>query len=400
MTSGRSPSASFTVPVVGIVIAAFVANLYYAQPLAAFVAQDLGIGQAHAGAIVSASQFGYGVGLFLIVPLADTVENRRLVLVCSGLVTSALAGLAVAPDALTFLACGFIAGMASSGAQILTPYLFHILVPERRGQVMGLVGAGVLATVMLARPLALFVTAEAGWRALYGGAAILTALLGLVLSAVMTPHSSGTAMRYADTLRSMIALFAVDRRVQRRTACQAAIFASFTLFWATTPLLLAQRFNLGIEDIGLIALVAAGGALTAPIAGRLADAGLGRPAMRLAILLIAACFGGSMWAASAASLALLALAAFLLDGAVQATQTFSRLAVLDVSTAVRGRVNAIYMTIIYMCGAAGSLAGVLVYTRFGWTTTALLGAILAGAALWAALAEDRRPAPAASDPPA
>jgi predicted MFS family arabinose efflux permease len=54
---------------VGATTAVFVANLYYAQPLVARVASDLHIKDALAGSIVSASQFGYGLGLFLLGPV-------------------------------------------------------------------------------------------------------------------------------------------------------------------------------------------------------------------------------------------------------------------------------------------------------------------------------------------
>jgi len=40
----------------------------------------LGIAPALAGSVTSATQIGYGTGLFLLVSLADLIEHRRLVL--------------------------------------------------------------------------------------------------------------------------------------------------------------------------------------------------------------------------------------------------------------------------------------------------------------------------------
>jgi predicted MFS family arabinose efflux permease len=57
-----------------------VANIYYAQPLVGPIAAELGLSPQAAGLIVTMTQIGYGIGLFLIVPLGDLVENRRLVL--------------------------------------------------------------------------------------------------------------------------------------------------------------------------------------------------------------------------------------------------------------------------------------------------------------------------------
>ena len=66
-------------------VGVLVANLYYAQPLIASIGQELHISPGIAGSIVSVAQIGYGTGLFLLVPVADLVENKRLVLTLMGL---------------------------------------------------------------------------------------------------------------------------------------------------------------------------------------------------------------------------------------------------------------------------------------------------------------------------
>jgi predicted MFS family arabinose efflux permease len=55
---------------------AIVANIYYAQPIVGLIAPDLGLSTAHASWIVSLTQLGYALGLLLLVPLADLLENR------------------------------------------------------------------------------------------------------------------------------------------------------------------------------------------------------------------------------------------------------------------------------------------------------------------------------------
>lgn len=368
--------------------AAFIANLYYAQPLVPYIAADLRIAPGLAGSIVSAGQFGYGIGLFLVVPLADSIENRRLVLSCSAVVIAALIGLATAPGAPAFFFWGALAGISSCGAQILIPYLSRILPAATRGRVLGYVSAGVLTTVMLARPLALFVTAAAGWRAIYWAAAAVALLLALWLARAMPPHRPTARLAYRETLRSMFAVYAANRRVRRRTVYQALIFAGFTMFWAVAPILLSARFGLAPAEIGLFALVGAGGAVTAPFAGRIADSGRGQGGMLIATLLIAAAFALSAVASERMLLAPLALAAILIDGAVQACQTFSRLIVLEVDPSIRGRVNALYMTLVYTSGAIGSIVGVYLYTRAGWAAVAALGITFA-LAVAAAVAIER-----------
>src|SRR4051812_45563215 len=56
-----------------------VGNLYWAQPLLAEIAAALGISPAAAGSLITATQVGYAMGVFLLVPLGDVVNRRRLV---------------------------------------------------------------------------------------------------------------------------------------------------------------------------------------------------------------------------------------------------------------------------------------------------------------------------------
>ena len=88
-----------------------VGNVYYAQPLIGLIAPAIGLDKADSGLIVGLTQGGYCVGLLLLVPLGDLVENRRLI-VCS-LSASALALLlaAVAPSASWFLAASLLIGV-------------------------------------------------------------------------------------------------------------------------------------------------------------------------------------------------------------------------------------------------------------------------------------------------
>lgn len=53
-----------------------VANLYYAQPLLSELRHSFTITSVVAGSLVTATQLGYALGLFLIVPLGDVTEKR------------------------------------------------------------------------------------------------------------------------------------------------------------------------------------------------------------------------------------------------------------------------------------------------------------------------------------
>ena len=66
---------------------------------------------------------------------------------------------------------------------------------------------------------------------------------------------------------------------------------------------------------------------------------------------------------------LLVVLAIIIDAAVQANQVVSQRIIFSVAAEVRGRVNALYMTITFIGGALGSLLGTVTYFRGGWTAT-------------------------------
>lgn len=358
---------------VGICISLFASNLYYAQPILLTIAHDLKLPTAWAGSTASAAQLGYGLGMLTLVPMADAFENKRLVLTCWLCTLCSLVGIALAQSAAAFFIFMVLMGFFSSGTQILIPYLSHIIPEAMRGRIIGMIMAGTLLSVMLARPFALFVAVTFGWRAIYLIAATATFVAGLGLWNMMPRRRPLPAIRYSETMRSMRGLFANEAGVQRRTIYQALLFASFTMFWTVIPIVLADRFGLSKSAIAIFALAGAGGVFAAPLAGRLSDNGSSRSGTALASVLAIIAFASSIWSVEMGLLTTLVIAAFVIDAAIQMAQVLSRMVVLEVSANVRGRVNAMYMTIVYVSGAAGSIIGILLYFSIGWTGVAVLG---------------------------
>ena len=68
-----------------------VANLYYNQPLLDMIRQDLGISTLAANHIALYSQAGYALGLLFLIPLADLVSRRRILLAVFALLILSLA---------------------------------------------------------------------------------------------------------------------------------------------------------------------------------------------------------------------------------------------------------------------------------------------------------------------
>ncbi len=384
----QAPSTAL-VTIVGVAAGALVANLYYAQPLIASIGPELGIGLDVAGSVVSVTQIGYGIGLFFLVSLADIVESRRLVLISLGLTCLGLIGAATSSAAAPFFIASFIIGICSTGAQVLLPFIAQLIPEARRGRMVGNVMAGLLGGIMLARPVALFVSASFGWRAVFWLSAALMLVIGAALFAMMPKNRPVGGTTYPRIIGSMLGLLKSLPMLRRRAAYQALMFGAFNLFWTAAPLMLADRFGLGEQQIGLFALAGAGGALAAPVAGRLADRGHSRIATIAAMLLLALSFLGTIWALASAILAGLVLLAVLIDAAVQGNQVVSQRMIFSVSPEIRGRTNALYMTITFMGGAIGSFLGTLTYHGGGWTATAGTGALAGLVALLLFAVESR-----------
>lgn len=74
-----------------------VATVYFIQPLLRSIGASLGVAPGDLGLLVTLTQCGYGAGLLLIVPLAERLDRRRMIigqllLSCAALVLGAQAG--------------------------------------------------------------------------------------------------------------------------------------------------------------------------------------------------------------------------------------------------------------------------------------------------------------------
>jgi predicted MFS family arabinose efflux permease len=352
------------------------ANLYYAQPLVGPISAELGLSRSAAGLIVTLTQIGYGLGLLLIVPLGDLFENRRLILCVMGVGALALLAAAFSTQPLPFLAAAFFIGLGSNSVQILVPYASHLAPEATRGQVVGNVLSGLLLGIMLARPFASLIAEVSSWRVVFIVSTIVMVVLAAVLRSTLPPRAPSSRPRYGELLASMGRLFRETPILRRRALYQAGLFGAFSLFWTTTPLLLAgPEFHLTQGGIALFALAGAAGALAAPIAGRIADRGWSRPATGLAMLAVAAAFLMTHIApaGSRSALALLVAAAILLDFGVQANLVLGQRAIFLLAAEHRSRLNGLYMATFFVGGAIGSAVGGWAFAQGGWMWASSVG---------------------------
>ncbi|MEU8607780.1 MFS transporter [Actinoplanes sp. NPDC048791] len=384
MHTAASPRLSRAVTVVlAAACGLTVANLYYSQPLLDLIATSFGVSRSAAAVVVTLTQAGYALGLLFVLPLGDLLENRTLAGRTLLGTAAALLLAAFSPVFAVFLVVSVLVGITSVVAQVLVPLATHLAPPEDRGKVVGQVMSGLLLGILLARTVASLVAELWGWRAIYVISAVLMLGLAVVLRQVLPLRRPDHPAGYRSLLASLGELVRHEPVLRRRALCQATMFGAFSAFWTAIAYQLIAEHGFSQGQIAVFALVGAGGAAAAPIAGRLADRGYGRSASGVALLLAALSFALAL--AGQRSVVLLAVAAVLLDFAVQCHQVLSQHEVYALRADARARLNTVFVSTIFVGGAISSAVTGVLYGAYGWTGVCALGVLLplVGLGIWA-----------------
>ena len=370
---------------------AIVANIYYAQPIIELIAPDIGLTPAMASLIVSLTQIGYALGLFFLVPLGDLLENRKLMIATTVVAIGSLLGAAFIEQPILFLLVSLLSGFSSVSVQILIPLAAHLAPAESRGRVVGSIMGGLLLGILLARPVSSVVADHFGWRAMFMAAAALMAFISVVLMLTIPKRQPDHSASYGQLLHSRGTLLREQPLLRQRAFYQGCMFAAFSLFWTAVPLELARNHGLSQSEIALFALVGALGAIAAPMAGRLADAGHTHRASLLAMLFGALSFLPAL-VHPLYSVIGLAVTGVVLDFCVQMNMVLGQRAIYALDANSRSRLNALYMTSIFIGGAFGSAIASSVYEHGGWLAAMLVGSAFALLALLRFLSASRKAA--------
>lgn len=367
-----------------------VANIYYNQPMLGVIERDFP-GSTWVGFVPTATQIGYGLGLFLLVPLGDLMDRRRLIVSQFLLLGAASFFASLAPSSIVLIVASLVVGICATVAQQIIPFAASLATPERRGSVIGTVMAGLLCGILLSRVLAGFVATFAGWREMFR-LGLPIACAGAVAMAIVLPKNyPHTGMSYVAALKSLVHLWIGEPVLRRASLMQAAMFGSFSAFWTILALHLEEpKFHLGADAAGLFGILGAIGVLAAPLAGRLAD----RRGTELVLCLGAALMVVSwllfgLWD----SLPGLIIGVVALDLGTQSTVVSNQHLIYALRPEARNRLNTVFMTMMFTGGALGSIGATLAWETGGWGAVCGLGAMLALAALF--IQKAGRPAVAA-----
>ncbi|MFD7445761.1 MFS transporter [Streptomyces sp. NPDC059909] len=387
-----------TIPVFAIATAVTVSNIYFTQPLLERIAQGLGVSSTAAGAVATAGQIGYALGIVAVVPLADRARLRRIARVLLTVTALALLAGALAPSITLLSAATLVLSVTTVLPQVIMPTVASMAAHGRAGRALGAVGIGLTMGALLSRTVSgVLAEATGTWRAGYFAAAAATAALLLVLPRYMPEHRPGAGQdrtSYLKLLASMPPLIVRHASLRLSAVLGAAGFAAFSAYWATLAFHLSQQpLGLGPAAAGLFGLSSVPGALAARYSGRLTDR-YGPDTVNV-IALTSAGAAFTVFLLAGDSVAALVIGGNLLGYGTTSAQTANQARVFTGPAPVRARLNTLYIFFQFAAGAIGSALALALFERHGWTAVVCEGmAFLAvGALALAAHALRRRRTP-------
>lgn len=361
-----------------------VGNIYFPQTISPLVAASLHVSADSAALVVTAVQFGYAAGIFLLVPLGDRLPHRPLVVTLLGLTGVGLLAASVAPALPPLIGASALVGVTTVVAPIIGPMAAGLVADDQRGVVSGTLLSGSIGGMLLSRTAAGAIGDWWGWRGPYLMAAAVVLLIAVVMARVLPTTRPPSGHRYPELLAESLRLLRTEPDLRRSSFYQATVFAGFSAIWTTVALLLTgPAYGLGAPAVGMLALVNAVTMLCTPVAGRQVDR-RGSDAVNLICMLVVI--------ASAAVLALgalggmvglaaLVLGTLLLDVGMQSGMVANQVRIYALRPEIRSRLNTAYMTCAYLGGGVGSWLGARAHAHFGWLGVCGVLALLAATAL-------------------
>ncbi|SPL72618.1 MFS transporter [Acinetobacter stercoris] len=363
---------------------AIVANIYYAQPIITVIGHDLGISKQYGGFIMTMAQFGYAIGLFFLVPLGDMLENKKLIIRTLFVCCCGIFLVIISSNGIIFLFASFLIGLGAVSIQMLVPLAAFLSPPQIRGTTVGKVMSGMMLGIMLARPIASMIEYFVSWRTVFFLSEIVMFILIYVFWRRLPKRQVTSNQNYKKIIKSMFYLFKSQPVLRHRTIYHLFMFASFSMFWTTVPLLLSSSvYNFSQVGVAMFALVGVSGVVAAPIAGKIADKGFIQAATVLAFVLeiLAFLISSIPMHHLYISTVVLALASIMLDFAVTGNLVVGQSVIYSLSEKYRSRMNGIYMSLFFCGGASGSGIGVWIYSHYQWNGVTIMGMIFGGLAL-------------------
>jgi DHA1 family inner membrane transport protein len=354
------------------------------------VANDLGTSVPTAGYLVSAYALGVVVGAPLLTALGSRIPRKRMLLLLMGLFTVGNLASAVAPGYATLLAGRFLAGLPHGaffgvGAVVAA----RLVAEERRARAVAAMFLGLTVANIVGVPAATALGQHLGWRATFLVVSVI-GLLSLATLAMLIPRLPDE--EHPGVAQEIRAL----RDPQVVLALLTAVFGFAGVFAVYSYLASMMTKVTGFADSSvtlLLALFGIGMTLGALAAGPLTDRAL-RPTLygslaALAVVLVAFHYAARYKETAPVAVVILGAVGFL-------TTTPLQMLVMNKARRAPTLASASNHSAFNLANAGGAwLGGVAIGAGWGWTSPALVGAVLAvvglGIAITAGVLDRRAP---------
>lgn len=380
-SGNRMPLTRYVTLLFAIACGMSVANIYFAQPLLDELSNEFNMDYSVIGILITVTQIFYALGLLLLVPLGDLLNQRRLIIGQMAVSMAALVIVGTASSGTMLFAGLALVGLLAVVTQTIVAFVATVAAPAERGRAVGMVTSGIVIGILLARTISGVLKDLAGWRSVYLVSAALMLLMVYALYKVLpNVERKVKTLSYSQLLKSVLVLFLQERLLRTRAALAMLIFTAFSILW--TPLVLplsAPPLSLSHSAIGAFGLVGVVGALAAAKAGKLADRGYGQRTTGIALSLLLLSWLPISY--TERSLFALVIGIILLDLAVQAVHVTNQSMIFALRPQARSRMVAGYMIFYSIGSAAGSIASTHIYAQYGWHGVCVLGASVSAVAL-------------------
>ena len=357
-----------------------VANLYYNQPLLDMICRETGITQVEANLITVVTQIGYALGLLFVVPLADMVSVRRIVVVGMSVAAVSAIIIGLAGNVWMLWGASLTLGVSSIMPQLFIPMAALYSRPENKSRNMGYVASGLITGIVSARAVSGYVGDWLGWRSMFfivAGMMVVGLLVSLRMMPLVILTFRGT---YRQLMHTVVSIFMSHPRIRLYSLRPAMSFASMMSIWSCMAFhLVGSPFHVGSNVVGMLALCG--------VAGAIAASGAGKYVPRVGIFrmsIIGGCLQLMAWVSAwlfGDTYAGLIVAIILADIGAQCLQVSNQSGSLQQLPQATNRVNTIFMTTFFIGGSLGTFCSGLGWSMAGWMGVCIVGVLFASATL-------------------
>lgn len=341
-----------------------VAAVVYHQSMTFLIAASFGLPVDALWSLSLATQFGYGAGLILCLPLGDMQSPRLLIPGALLLLGVTLLVLAVAPTLPLVIVLCTLAGLLSVGGQLLIAYCAKTCLPAERPAVIGSLLSSLFAGLLLARVLAGWGGELIGWRGVYLIVGILTVLLGFLIRPRLRELPPSAQISYRVMLGRQYRLWLDHPQLRRFALIAACFFAASNGIWANLGSLTHTTLHWSAGQTGLLAFTSLA-ALRSPM---LANYLQSKMPWQAVVLLLGAALVAVSLAGALVGDGVIMIIVFLVvsDIGVRSVQALTQSRVLAIDPPAASRLNSLYMTVFFFGAAVGSWLGGVAVHHFGW----------------------------------